>query len=227
MKKCANCNVVLIDDNDRCPLCHCVTQDIEEAEGYKLEGVGGYPDFERKVGRLHFASNLVAFLSIIAAGICLFVDYQTSRMLNWSLIVVLSLLFINVVINYAVIGKDGYRQKIVSLTLLGITILFDIDSITGYYGWSVNYVFPAAIIALDIMIIVLMIVNRRNWQSYIATQLLTIVFSILLLIANAVGWIHSAILCWITFMVSALLFVGTVMIGDEKARSELKRKFYF
>ncbi|MFR5116620.1 MAG: DUF6320 domain-containing protein [Eubacterium sp.] len=50
--------------------------------------------------------------------------------------------------------------------------------LTGFSGWSVNYVLPSAFILIDVTVIILMIVNSRNWQSYIPMQLLIIVLKV-------------------------------------------------
>ena len=74
------------------------------------------------------------------------------------------------VVRFAILGKTGYIAKTIVLTLIAILILIAIDFVNGYRGWSVRYVFPAAIILVDIGILVLMCVNRRNWQSYITAR---------------------------------------------------------
>lgn len=38
--------------------------------------------------------------------------------------------------------------------------------------------------------------------------------------------LQSPVLPWTSFLVSLILFTSSVVIGDRKARNELKRKFY-
>ena len=38
-------------------------------------------------------------------------------------------------------------------------------------GWALTFVFPSAILAMVLATIILMIVNIRNWQSYMMMQL--------------------------------------------------------
>ena len=53
------------------------------------------------------------------------------------------------------------------------TVLFleGIDLLTGASGWALTFVFPSAILAMVLATIILMIVNIRNWQSYMMMQL--------------------------------------------------------
>jgi hypothetical protein len=85
---------------------------------------------------------------------------------------------------------------------------------------------PIAILALDLTLVVLMLVNRRNWQSYMMPQILTILLSLIPVILRKVGPMRSRYLVWIAFFASVVLFVGTLILGDQRARTELKRRFH-
>ena len=98
--------------------------------------------------------------------------------------------------------------------------------LTGDMGWALTFVFPGAIIAMVIATIVLMIVNRRNWQSYMMMQLFTLLLSSLGMILLGMGVITTTYLVMTAMCCSLLLFLGTLIIGDERARTELKRRFY-
>jgi len=104
--------------------------------------------------------------------------------------------------------------------------LIAIDFVNGYRGWSVRYVFPAAIILVDAGILILMCVNRRNWQSYIMWQIFMILCSVVPLVLYAVGIVTAPILALLAFAFSTALFLGTLIIGDRRARTELRRRFH-
>ena len=127
---------------------------------------------------------------------------------------------------FAILGKSGYKGKTVVLTLIAILVVVGIDLVTGYRGWSVNYALPAAIMFMDVGIILCMIINRRNWQSYLMWQIFMLLCSIVPLILRAVGVITVPFLSLLAFAFSLFLFLGTVIIGDRRARVELKRRFH-
>jgi hypothetical protein len=212
--------VIILDDTDRCPLC----KHVLETDGAQMEN--RYPDARVVTQRFRFVENLFLFLSIALACVLLFVNYQTDPAILWSPVVVLVLFYANVVLRLAIVGKNGYMFKIVSLVILAVMTLLGIDYLTGYHGWSLKYVLPAGILALDLAIIILMLVNRRNWQSYMMAQLFTIVLSLVPVILQRAGVVRSTCLIWIAFLASVLLFAGTVILGDRRARTELKRRFH-
>ena len=79
---------------------------------------------------------------------------------------------------------------------------------------------------MDIGIIVLMVINRRNWQSYIMWQMLMILISVMLIIFYWLDIITFPYVTGIAIMVSVFLFLGTVIIGGRRAKVELKRRFH-
>lgn len=225
MKYCEKCGIGIVDDTDHCSFCRSVVNK-EKNKDYDINSIGGYPDAVAMVRRFRFVGNLVLFLSIVAGVVCAGINYEVTPGLVWSVIVILGLIYANVILQFAIIGKSGYREKAIVVTLMGAVIVVGIDAITGYKGWSVNYVLPGAILLLDVGIMVLMIVNRRNWQSYIMSQILMLILSIVTCVLKVIGVITSPIVTQIAAAVSLFLLVGTIILGDRKARQELKRRFH-
>jgi hypothetical protein len=190
------------------------------------EGVDRYPEAWVVVRRFHLFENIVLFLSILAEAVLIIINYLVTPFFVWSAIVGLILIYGNVVLRLAIIGRSGYMFKAISLVIAAIAILVAIDYLTGYQRWSLNYVMPAGILFMDVGILVLMIVNKRNWQSYMMTQLGTILLSLVPVILLAVGEVTFSYLTVIACAVSVFIFLGTLIIGDDRAKTELKRRFH-
>ena len=120
----------------------------------------------------------------------------------------------------------GYRSKFLTLTFLGVLYVILIDCVIGYHGWSVNFVLPGGLLLVDLFILVLMFVNRRNWQSYLMLEISNIFLSAVPLLLIWFGIVTETFISGFAFAVSVLLFLGTVIIGDRRARSELRRRFH-
>lgn len=69
-------------------------------------------------------------------------------------------------------------------------MLLGIDYLTGYRRWSLDYVLPGGIIAIDLALFILILINRRNWQSYMMSELLTILLSIVPVVLLQMRIIH-------------------------------------
>lgn len=220
MNKCSNCNVIIMDATDVCPLCHQVLNG-EKSGCYNM-----YPDVKDTSRKYRMLENIVLFLSVVAVIISLTVDYMMEGPIGWSLIVLLGVFYGNVMIRLAIVGKSGYRFKTISMVVLAILVLWGIDYLTGNRGWALSIIFPSAILLVDIAILILMIVNSRNWQSYMMLQIFTILLSAIPLILLGVGIIKWKYIALIAMGASLFIFLGTLIIGDRRARNELKRRFH-
>ena len=158
MSRCKQCNIEVLDETERCPLCHSVLEPTIEVENM-------YPDVKIKTRRMMLLSRIYLFVAIVAEAVLVVVNHYGDFETAWSLVTGLIFFYGYLVVRFAILGKTGYIAKTIVLTLIAILILIAIDFVNGYRGWSVRYVFPAAIILVDAGILILMCVNRRNWQS--------------------------------------------------------------
>ena len=112
------------------------------------------------------------------------------------------------------------------LTVIAVIMLVAIDFFVGYDGWSVNYVLPSGILLIDAGILVLMVINRKNWQSYLMLQIFMVICSSVAVVMNVFQIITEPIVSIIALNVSVILLLGTVIVGGRRSRVELKRRFH-
>lgn len=171
-----------MDETERCPLCHSVLEPTIEVENM-------YPDVKIKTRRMMLLSRIYLFVAIVAEAVLVAVNHYGDFETAWSLVTGL-IFFTDIWLS----GLQSLENRLYCqnncLTLIAILILIAIDFVNGYRGWSVRYVFPAAIILVDIGILVLMCVNRRNWQSYIMWQIFMILCSFVPIILYLTGIIY-------------------------------------
>ena len=216
MSRCKQCNVEILDETERCPLCHSVLEKTVEVENM-------YPNVRTMTRRLALLSRIYLFVAILVEAL---LNVLSDSEMFWSAIPGLAMLYGYLVLRYAILGKSGYKGKIIVLTLIAILMVVAIDFVVGYRGWSVNYALPSAILLVDAGILILMCINRRNWQSYMMWQIFMILCSVVPLVLYAVGIVTAPLLALLAFAVSAALFLGTLIIGDRRARTELRRRFH-
>ncbi len=217
--RCAECGVEILDETERCPLCQHV---LEQGE----KGRFVYPNARVYVSRFRFFENLIFFLSILIESVLVGVNLSLDPDFLWSVIVGLALIYVNVLLRLAVVGQSGYQFKTISMIVFAMILLTGIDYLTGYRGWAVDYVVPAGILLMDLMIFIVMMINFRNYQSYMMVQLLMILMSILSIVLIRIGIGTTYRLAIIALGVSAALFLGTLILGDKRARNEMKRRFH-
>lgn len=209
----------ILDETERCPLCHSVLEKTVEVENM-------YPNVRTMTRRLALLSRIYLFVAILVEALLIYLNVLSDSEMFWSAIPGLAMLYGYLVLRYAILGKSGYKGKIIVLTLIAILMVVAIDFVVGYRGWSVNYALPSAILLVDAGILVLMCINRRNWQSYMMWQIFMILCSVVPLVLYAVGIVTAPILALLAFAFSTALFLGTLIIGDRRARTELRRRFH-
>ena len=219
MSRCKQCNVEILDETERCPLCHSVLEKTVEVENM-------YPNVRTMTRRLALLSRIYLFVAILVEALLIYLNVLSDSEMFWSAIPGLAMLYGYLVLRYAILGKSGYKGKIIVLKLIAILMVVAIDFVVGYRGWSVNYALPSAILLVDAGILILMCINRRNWQSYMMWQIFMILCSVVPLVLYAVGIVTAPILALLAFAFSAALFLGTLIIGDRRARTELRRRFH-
>lgn len=219
MGKCCHCNIEILDETEYCPLCHAVLETTDELENM-------YPNVRLRMRRLLFVSRLYLFCAILALVVLVGLNIALPSNIWWCVIPGLALLYGYIVLRYAILGKAGHKTKIFILALIAVCSAIAVDFATGYRGWSLDYVLPAGILLVDLIIAVYMICNRRNWQSYIMWQLLMILCSLIPSAFYLAQLEHNPYLAFLPLTASALLFLGTMIIGDRRARTELKRRFH-
>ncbi|MDD7642276.1 MAG: DUF6320 domain-containing protein [bacterium] len=220
MSKCKQCDVIVRDDTEVCPLCKCVLDTDGEAENK-------YPDIWAKNHVLKLVIRIYLFAAIVTETVLIYLNYRYFNGIYWSVIVGVVLAYIYLTLAYTVsYSRAGYRMKIIVGVAGGILLLNVIDHVLGNNGWSVDYAFPAALLAVDVTVLFLIIFNRRNWQSYLSFQIAMILFSLIPVILNLMGYAHVPLLANLALAVAVFLFLGTVIIGGKRATTELKRRFH-
>ena len=219
MSKCRQCNLEILDETDRCPLCSSVLESTIAVENM-------YPNAKVKTRKWVFMSKVYLFCAIVLEVILFGINYVDNYKIGWSLITGLILLYGYLVIQLTILGQAGHKIKIVLLAAITFVMMVVLDLLIGYKGWSVNYALPTCVIILDIGIAVLMLINRRNWQSYIMWQILMLLISGSMILLYIFGIMTSPYVMGIAVMCSGILFLGTLIFGDRRARVEVQRRFH-
>ena len=222
MSRCSKCGVEILDNTMECPLCHGVlTGDSDGTENPPM-----YPNAARIVRKFRFVERLVLFLSVLAMAGLVLANFIGTPFVAWTVIIGLILVYANTLLRMAITGRVGYMSKTLVLTFLAVVILIGIDALTGYNRWSLNVVLPSAIMLLSLVVFILIFVNFRNWQSYIPMEIFMVVLSLALIIMYLVGIITYPNIVYIATAVSGLLLAGTLILGGDRAKRELYRRFH-
>ena len=229
-RHCNRCNIEIMDDAIECPLCHGVLEDApdSDADTPQVEDVSRsltYPDVSSSVHLLQLIVRIVIFTAIVAEVIVLIVNYMTFNGVYWSFIVGLGLLYGCATLLYSVLERKSMQRIIQVQMLLALLLVILLDVVLGYKGWSFKYVIPLILMGVDLGIVVLMFVGIDGWQTYIMTEIVTFLLSIVLMILHFTHLVSTSYFTIFSLAVTGLILLGTIMFGQNMISNEIKRRF--
>lgn len=211
-----------MDQTDVCPLCKCVVEAEDEAAAAER-----YPDIRLKGRKLELIGRIVLFLDIVLGSLAVLVNYMQKSNIWWSGIVVGGLAYTLLILFFLIENEHaGYRSKALAGVACGTAYMVLIDYVLGFTHWSLNYALPAALIIVDAMIVVVMFVNIRNWQSYLLFQIFMVICSGVCVLLSLFRIIEKPLMSYVAFGLSIVMFLAAFIIGGRRARNELKRRFH-
>lgn len=221
MKRCSECNVEIIEDVSVCPLCQHGLEQITLDKKVPM-----YPLVEFNNQKFKLLIRIFIFISIILCAGLFTINLATYNGVWWSLICGGAIAYFWITVRYSIHNNTNSAAKILVQTIGGMGLCLLIDMVIGYQGWSINYVIPSIILVAYFAIVILMIVNFMNWQSYILFQITLVIFSLILMVLYFFRIITNPVLCYVTAAITLVIFIGTVVFGDKKAKTELIRRFH-
>ena len=234
MKYCKQCNINIADPTNVCPLCQSVLETLssgmEEETAVSMQDAVAvqpmYPLVSQQRKGYKLILRIFAFLCLIAMVVLAIVNFATYNGLMWSIICDAAILYLLVTLRYTLFnGHEGHTMKILMQVIAIILLTVLIDYTLGYQGWSLCYAMPTIILVADVLILILMLVNIKTWHSYILLQLGMSILSVLLGVYMLFHKLEHALLAGIAIGVSLVMFLGTICIGDARARNDIKRRF--
>lgn len=221
MKRCRKCNVNILGETHTCPLCTSVL----EYDDTDINNNRMYPIVEFDIDKYRKIKRIFIFLLTVISVILGFINYVTYSGIVWSIIAVVALLYFGVTVTYSIMNNANIASKILVQTIGAGILVVVIDNVLGYKGWSVNYIIPSIIIFANLSIVLCMIVNRMNWQSYFMYQIAITFFSFIPIILFWLNIINKPFLAILTSCISILILIGTIVFGDKSVKNELIRRF--
>ncbi len=230
MNFCPQCGIILYGHPQVCPLCQCVTEEMEEPAYEEAKALFGenapYPDVYARQKLLRFWLKLILFVFVVAEVIMVLINYYTSVSYPWSLITGFSLLYTYMFLLYWINHDSGFAAKVGLQMLITMVFLFEIDNWTGFGGWSLQWAIPGIILLGDGLVFFLMMLNRSRWQSYMLLLLLMEICSLAIIALYFTGKIAGVVLPMICTLVTGFYFFGTILFGGGTAGRELSRRFH-
>lgn len=223
MRICHDCGVAIGGPSDHCPLCGAKLS----IEGTDIPEERLYPDFslpKKARSSFPFLAKLFAFLSLISILICTLVNLLVSHQLTWSLFVTGGIITAWLTVGLHLLGHINLNyQLLIDLCAVSLYLIL-VDRLTGWAGWSMDYVIPILYIGVMITTVILALVFRVYWREYILSLVAVCVLGLgpLLIFFNSRSPIRY--LCLAAALLAAALLIGVIFFAGGKLFSEWRRR---
>ena len=194
----------------------------QEHDNGRYPATGGDKNKIKKAVRFFYLS--LAVISVLA-GV---VNLATYRQIpfKWAFLTWGAAAYVAMTLRFSVM-RHASMSGILVRQCLGIqAILLLIDTMTGLHGWSVDYAIPCVVLFEVAAILLMMLVNRMNWQCYFMYQIAITFLSFVPLVFLKIGWTKHPMLTVLSVAVSVWALVLTVLLGDRSVKRELRRRFH-
>ena len=183
-----------------------------------------YPDPEEDRKRLYGIKNIFFILLGMIAVLMGIINYITYNGFLWSVIVLASILYL--MVSYSIVHRRNLAAKIVVEVIGGGILVSVIDYVIGFEGWSVAYVIPGLILTADLAMVVLVLVNRKTWYSYLMYLIFIAALSLVPVVLYLFGLFEQPLVALISCGISVLTVFIILAAGNKKGKNELARRFH-
>lgn len=170
--------------------------------------------------------DTLMLISEILCISCIAINALTTPNFKWSFIVVLGVIYSWITVYYAVKKTINIASHLLFQTVAVSAILFFLDLIIGYRGWSLSIGLPIAICAENVAMIVLTIVSRKKYFKYALYQILALTLNTVIIVIIAIASPKKILPISLTSITSIITLIMAISLCGKDLKEELKRFFH-
>ncbi len=220
MQYCEKCKVSLKGNNKICPLCGGIVQKQEE------EAPEVFPFIPTIYQEFNILLRTMIMVSITAIIITFAVNLIFTRSSNWSLFVAGAVLCMWISLYFVIRKRHNIPKTIVWQVVLLTTISVIWDILTGWRGWSIDFVFPIACVAAILVIPIAYRILKIGVRDLLIYIFMDAIFGLIPMIFLAFGFLQIIVPSIICAAVSAISLAAIIIYEGDNMKSELKKRMH-
>lgn len=226
MKYCDKCKVRVIGPQVECPLCQRNLSILEGTEDTNQQNEI-FPYIPTVYKAHHMIFKIMTFISIALVVVSVALNLILSDQNWWSVFVIAAVACFWLSFFVAFRKRKNIPKNILYqvVTISFIVVLW--DYITGWKGWSVDFVVPILCLSDLLVLYILSKILHSDVEDYMIYMLIGGVFGVIPILFYAFGWLHYILPSIVCVASSILFFAAVVIFQGEKIREELKRRLHY
>ena len=182
-----------------------------------------------KITNIKRSREIITILKVMSVFLCLMlitINYTFSKNLNWSIIVIISIVYLWYSIIYALDKSVNLASYILfQMTVISI-LLFVIDYLFGFKQWSLSIGIPIVIMVSNITMVIITMLKYKKYVKYALYEILILLFSIIYNIEISIASNHSPLLNIITLWTSITNLSFVLILNYDVIKIEFQKKFH-
>ncbi len=220
MRYCRSCKFNIENDLKKCPLCGTHTE--EKDKNYNND----YPKVENRY-ITDLINQAMLFIAIAISIVSLFVNRYLARSVPWSFIAIIGVFYLLLSSKFILNKGKNYGFFVLTQVVLISIVIFLIDHLIGYNGWSVDYVIPFVIISGSLAISTISIISPFKYKEYIVYLLIIALLGLIPLVLILCGVAKVYWTSAVCVIYSVLTVLAMIIFSRRKLNTELKKRLHF
>lgn len=219
MYYCKKCGFSVTGSSGKCPFCKA------DLTG-EPDGENVFPEIPYKEQKNDLLIRLLALGTIIAAAICIAVNYFRQDDGWWSVYVSAGLLSAWFAVGITVKKHGNSLKAVLWQVCAGSCLIFLWDYWTGFAGWSLEFVMPILYICSFFLMTILvwfLHLKPQDYLLYLGWDLLLGMIPLGLLFGGMLEVTYPSVIC---VLVSITGFAVLILFRGAALRAELIRRFH-
>lgn len=217
---CERCGVSVKGSPRKCPLCQA------NLSGTPDGGRETFPVIDTIYHRNSRYFQLLMFLFLTASIVSVAVNLRYPDTGLWSLGVVAGAACVWLSLVAAIRRRHGILKKLTDQAVLlsGLSVVW--DALTGWHGWSIDFVIPIVFVCTMLIVSILARVMHLPPGSYVIYLVLLILFGTIPAVFVAAGWSRVDFPAYVCVTVSLISLSAMLIFRGRELREELTRRLH-
>ncbi len=184
-----------------------------------------YPDIIN-IKKSYMLIKILSLISLVVMFICVLINEIFTSNIKWSFLVILGIIYCWITTLYSIRKNVNIASHVLLHTIIAIILVYLIDRIIGYRGWSINIGVPIIIGVSNIAMLILTIVSRKKYFKYSIYQIMLSILSIAVIILLITSAKYKIISVSITSAISLITLIISIVLCGKDFKEKLSRVFH-
>ena len=169
--------------------------------------------------------NIFRICILLISILLLIINKLTTPRIYWSHLCILGFIYIYLTVRYSIASTRNIAGYVTIQTILLALLIYFIDYRLGYRGWSINIAFPILIMVSNVTMLILTIINYKDYGKYAINQLMIVILSLSVVFFIYKGYVKGNALINIAIIISITNFLLSLLLCYRDFKEEIIRKF--